>query len=85
MNVKDVDPDYLDELLNIDDEEEDEEENIEFLSEEDDEGRIDYDLIFLTFNLIFLKFFNLIIGLHLLKATLTNVREIELKVFRKLI
>ncbi len=57
MNVKDVDPDYLDELLNIDDEEEDEEENIEFLSEEDDEGRIDYDLIFLTFNLIFFKVF----------------------------
>ena len=60
MNVKDVDPDYLDELLNIDDEEEDEEdegENIEFLSEEDDEGRIDYYLIFLTFNLIFFKVF----------------------------
>ena len=57
MNVKDVDPDYLDELLNIDDEEEDEEENIEFLSEEDDEGRIDYDLIFSTFNLIFFKVF----------------------------
>ena len=57
LNVKDVDPDYLDELLNIDDEEEDEEENIEFLSEEDDEGRIDYDLIFLTFNLIFFKVF----------------------------
>ena len=60
MNVKDVDPDYLDELLNIDDEEEDEEdegENIEFLSEEDDEGRIDYYLIFSTFNLIFFKVF----------------------------
>ena len=59
MNVKEIDPDYLDELLNIDDEEkdkdedEDEDEIIELLSEEEDEGWIDYALIFLTFKFIF--------------------------------